>query len=42
MSRIVDSLASVAFFLIALPVAFVCTVEALARNLCESLRNIWR
>ena len=42
MSRIVDSLASVCFFLVALPVAFVCTVEALTRNLFQSLRNIWR
>ena len=42
MSRIVDSLASICFFRVALPVAFVCTVEALVRNLFESLRNIWR
>lgn len=42
MSRIVDSLASVCFFLVALPIAFVLTVESLVRNLFTSLRNIWR
>lgn len=42
MHRIVDSLASVCFFLVALPIAFVLTVESLVRNLFTSLRNIWR
>ena len=42
MRRITDSFASVAFFLVALPVAFVMTVDALVRNLFTSLRNIWR
>lgn len=42
MHRLIDSLASVCFFLVALPVAFVMTVDALVRNLFVSLRNIWR
>lgn len=42
MRRTIDSLASICFFLVALPVAFVCTVEALVRNLFASLRNIWK
>lgn len=42
MRRITDSFASVCFFLVALPVAFVMTVDALVRNLFVSLRNIWR
>lgn len=42
MRRLTDSLASVAFFLVALPIAFFCTVDALVRNLFTSLRNIWR
>lgn len=41
MGRVGDSLASVAFFLVALPVAAVMTVSALARDLAVSLRNIW-
>ena len=42
MRRLTDSIASVCFFLVALPVAFVMTVDALVRNLSTSLRNIWR
>lgn len=42
MHRVIDSLASVCFFLVALPIAFALTVESLVRNLCTSLRNIWR
>ena len=42
MRRLIDSGASVCFFLVALPVAFVMTVDALVRNLFTSLRNIWR
>ena len=42
MRRVIDSFASVCFFLVALPVAFICTVEALVSNLFTSLRNIWR
>lgn len=41
MGRIGDSLATVAFFLVALPVAMVMTASALARDLAVSLRNIW-
>ena len=42
MRRLIDSGASVCFFLVALPVAFALTVDALVRNLFVSLRNIWR
>lgn len=42
MHRIADSLSSVCFFLVALPIAFVLTVESLVRDLFTSLRNIWR
>lgn len=41
MHRVTDSLASVAFFLIALPIALVLTVCALVADMVVSLRNIW-
>lgn len=41
MRRLIDSFGSVAFFLVALPLAFALTVEALVRDLAVSLRNIW-
>lgn len=41
MHRLIDSLASVAFFLIALPIALVLTVCALVADMVVSLRNIW-
>ena len=41
MRRLIDSGASVCFFLVALPVATVMTAGALLRDLAVSLRNIW-
>lgn len=41
MRRTIDSLASICFFLVALPVAFICTVQVLCRDLWRSLWNIW-
>lgn len=41
MGRVGDSLASLAFFLVALPTAMVMTFNALVRDLAVSLRNIW-
>lgn len=41
MRRLTDSLASVCFFLVALPLAILLTAWALLRDLSTSLRNIW-
>lgn len=42
MRRLIDSGASVCFFIVALPVALCLTVAALVADLAVSLRNIWR
>jgi len=42
MRRLIDSGASVCFFLVALPLAVGLVFGSLARDLAVSLRNIWR